>query len=80
MDQSLQLHGLPTSSSTRRVLTTLLEKEVKDFKLVRVDLSKQEHKTPQHLAMQVSLTYMIYLVKGLKMPDPIIYLHIHTHT
>jgi hypothetical protein len=54
MDHCMQLYGLPTSSSTKRVLTTLYEKEVKDFKLVRVDLSKGEQKTAQHLALQVS--------------------------
>ncbi|KAH7405348.1 hypothetical protein KP509_15G066900 [Ceratopteris richardii] len=49
---AVTLYGLPTSSSTGRVLTTLLEKEVSDFKFQHVDLSNGAHKKPSFLSMQ----------------------------
>eukprot|EP00270_Netrium_digitus_P002870 TRINITY_DN1323_c0_g2_i1.p1 TRINITY_DN1323_c0_g2~~TRINITY_DN1323_c0_g2_i1.p1 ORF type:complete len:214 (+),score=35.05 TRINITY_DN1323_c0_g2_i1:70-711(+) len=49
---SLTLYGTPFSTCTRRVLTTLLEKGAKDYKLEIVDLSKREQKKPEYLAIQ----------------------------
>jgi len=45
------IYGMNFSTCTRRVITTLEEKNV-PYELVVVDLSKGAHKQPEHLARQ----------------------------
>ncbi|OSX62329.1 hypothetical protein POSPLADRAFT_1040015 [Postia placenta MAD-698-R-SB12] len=47
----LKLHGFPLSTCTRRVALVLKEKNV-PYKLVPVDLTKNENKSPSYLANQ----------------------------
>ncbi|QRV93594.1 glutathione S-transferase [Ceratobasidium sp. AG-Ba] len=46
---TVKLHGIPYSTCTRRVITTCNEIGVK-VDLVKVDLAKGEHKTPEFIA------------------------------
>jgi hypothetical protein len=48
------VHGAPYSTCTQRILTTLEELNVVDYKLEVVDLSKGAHKSPDFLKLQVS--------------------------
>ncbi|XP_072963595.1 glutathione S-transferase F8, chloroplastic-like [Typha angustifolia] len=48
---SVTLYGPPISTAVSRVLACLYEKEV-DFQLVRVDMSKGQHKSPDFLKLQ----------------------------
>ena len=50
---SLIVHGAGYSTCTQRILTTLCELDVEDWKLEFVDMLKGVHKSPEHLAMQV---------------------------
>ncbi|KAF5182237.1 Glutathione s-transferase [Thalictrum thalictroides] len=45
----IKVLGIPMSTCTARVLTSLLEKEV-DYELVPIDMGKGEHKSPDYLA------------------------------
>lgn len=45
----LKLYGLHASPFVRLVAAVLIEKEV-PFELVKLDLSKGEHKTPEYLS------------------------------
>lgn len=49
----VKVYGMPVSTCTRRIIATLLEKNV-EYELVTVDLMKGEHKSPEHLKLQVS--------------------------
>jgi glutathione S-transferase len=49
---TLIVHGFPFSTCTQRVLTTLEELNVKDYRLESVDLSKGAHKSPEFLKLQ----------------------------
>jgi hypothetical protein len=49
----LTVVGVAMSSSTSRVLVTLFEKHVEDFKLKPVDHASWEHKKPEYLKLQV---------------------------
>ena len=44
----------PGCAATKRVLLTLLEKEV-EFETVPIDVSKGEHKHPDYLKLQVPI-------------------------
>ncbi len=48
---TLKLYGSPSSTCTKRVATVLHEKSV-PFVLVKVDMSKAEHKSEEHLKIQ----------------------------
>ncbi|KAL2611893.1 hypothetical protein R1flu_023585 [Riccia fluitans] len=60
---TITIHGSPKSTCTGRVLLTLYEKEVQDFELVEIDLSKGEHKSPEFLKHQ-PFGQIPYVVKG----------------
>ncbi|KAL3682899.1 hypothetical protein R1sor_000921 [Riccia sorocarpa] len=60
---TIKLHGSAMSTCTGRVLITLFEKEVEDYELVEVDLSKGEHKSPEFLKHQ-PFGQIPYLVHG----------------
>lgn len=47
-----KIYGLPFSTCTARVLTTLFEKGVEDYELINVDLSTGAHKKPEFLKLQ----------------------------
>jgi glutathione S-transferase len=47
----MKVYGHPMSTCTRKVLTTLAEKGA-DCEFVMVDLGKNEHKAPEHVARQ----------------------------
>jgi glutathione S-transferase len=49
---TLIVHGAPYSTCTQRILTTLEELNVTDYKLEFVDLSKGAHKSPDFLKLQ----------------------------
>lgn len=49
---TLIVHGAPYSTCTQRVLTTLAELGVDDYKLDLVDLTKGAHKSPEYLKIQ----------------------------
>ena len=51
---TIVIHGAPYSTCTQRILTTLEELNVVDYKLEFVDLSKGAHKSPDFLKLQVS--------------------------
>lgn len=46
------IYGMYGSTCVRRVLTTLVEKGVEEFKLVPISLAKGEHKQPEFLKLQ----------------------------
>lgn len=46
---TLKIHGAEFSACTQRVLVTLAEKNVDDYRVVQVDLTKEEHKSPEYL-------------------------------
>lgn len=48
---AIKLYGSPTSTCTRRVATVLHEKKV-SFDFVPIDLAKNEHKSPEFMAIQ----------------------------
>ena len=58
----LTVVGVTMSSSTTRVLTTLFEKHVEDFKLKPVDYTSGEHKKPEYLKLQVFLSRLINII------------------
>lgn len=45
---AIKIYGVAVSTCTKRVITTLLEKEV-PYELITIDWSKAEHKQPEHL-------------------------------
>ena len=47
----MKIYGNPMSTCTRRVTTTLYEKQAK-FDFVVLDFMKGEHKSPENLARQ----------------------------
>lgn len=49
----IEIHGTAASTCTGRVLLTLFEKNVEDYKIVQVDMAKGEHKSPEFLKSQV---------------------------
>jgi Glutathione S-transferase, N-terminal domain len=55
------VYGTPLSPAVARVLACLFEKEV-DFKLSPVDMAKGQHKSPDFLKLQVSLSFFLYRV------------------
>ena len=52
---SVKVYGPPMSTAVSRVLACLLEKEV-EFQLLPINLSKGQHKSPDFLKLQVSLS------------------------
>lgn len=52
---TITIHGAFFSTCTQRVLTTLVEKNVDDWKLESIDMMKGQHKSPEYLQnLQVS--------------------------
>lgn len=52
---TITIHGAFYSTCTQRVLTTLVEKNVDDWKLESIDMMKGQHKSPEYLQnLQVS--------------------------
>lgn len=49
---TIKVYGLYGSTCTGRVLTTLFEKDVTDYELIKVDLSTGDHKKPEFLKLQ----------------------------
>lgn len=47
----IKIHGVPQSTCTRRVLTTLVEKNV-PYEMVKIDVMAKEHKSDAFLKMQ----------------------------
>ena len=58
----LTVVGVTMSSSTTRVLTTLFEKHVEDFKLKPVDYTSGEHKKLEYLKLQVFFSRLINII------------------
>ena len=58
----LTVLGLPGSTCTSRVLATLFEKGVEDFKIKPVDLASGEHKKPKYLKLQVCVSCLIKII------------------
>lgn len=50
---AIQIYGYAGSTCCGRVLLTLFEKNVDDYKISHVDLYKREHKSPEFLKHQV---------------------------
>lgn len=53
---TLIVHGVAYSTCTQRILTTLAELNVTDYKLEVVDITKGAHKSPEFLKLQVPRT------------------------
>ena len=58
----LTVVGVAMSSSTCRVLVTLFEKHVEDFKIKPVDHTSQEHKKPEYLKLQVFFSRLVNII------------------
>lgn len=50
---TLAVCGIPASTATARVLTTIFEKDVEDYKIETVDITKGAQKEAAYLAIQV---------------------------
>ena len=58
----LTVVGVAGSTCTLRVLATLFEKHVEDFKIKPVDFASGEHKKPEYLKLQVCVSWLITII------------------
>jgi glutathione S-transferase len=49
----MKVYGMPYSTCTVRVLTTLAEKDEEGYEIVPIDLQVGAHKSPEFLKLQV---------------------------
>ena len=58
----LTVVGVANSTCTLRVLATLFEKQVEDFKIEPVHFASGEHRKPEYLKLQVCVSWLITII------------------